>query len=60
MPIASGFEDLGINPAPVIADQDSQLAGGVIQFDVNPLGLGVAKRIDQRFPPDAVNVIAYS
>src|ERR1700740_900979 len=60
MPIAAGFEDMSINPAPVIADKDSQLTGGVIQLDVNPLCLGVAECVDQSFPSDAVNIIAYN
>jgi hypothetical protein len=60
MPIASGFEDLGINSAAVIADQDSKLAGGIIQFNINPLGLGMAECIDQGFSSDAVNIIAYN
>jgi hypothetical protein len=58
VPIAAGFKYLAVNPAPVVADKNPQMAWSVFEVYVNTFGPGMAERIDQRFPAYTVHIVA--
>lgn len=47
-----------INAGTIIADKNVQTTGRILQFDFNPLGMRVVKRVDQRFPANSIHFIA--
>ena len=57
MPIPAGFEDVGVNPAAIVADHNAQSFGTIFQFDLDLLRARMPERVDERFPADSINLI---
>src|SRR6266849_7888731 len=58
VPVAAGLQNLGVDPATIVLDKNSQLLGGILQVQVDITRPGVPEGIHQRFPADAVHLIA--
>ena len=55
--IAPRSQYLRVDPATIVAHQNTQLAGRILQFDLDLLRPRMAKCIDQRFPADSVHFV---
>src|SRR5712671_5338431 len=58
MPLAPGLHHFGSNAAAVIANQETEGTGCVIEFDLDRLRVRVTERVDHRLSADPVDFIA--
>lgn len=58
VPFAAGLQYLEVNPAAVVADENTQLTGLIFEFNLNPAGSGVPEGIHQGFSPNGIKFIA--
>ena len=58
VPLAARLQQLRIDAASVVADQDSQLAGGVFELISMLFARGMPECVDQSFAADAINLVA--
>src|SRR5262245_35094752 len=60
-PVAGGSGpcDLRIDATTVVSNEQTQLARGVFDFDLDCRGAGMAERVHQPLPPDPVDVVSH-
>src|SRR5262249_11500444 len=51
-------QNLGIDATTIVPHQNPQMAGGILELEINPLRAGMPERIDQRFAADSIHLIA--
>jgi hypothetical protein len=55
---AAGLEDVVVNAATVVADEDAQLSWGVFEFDFDTAGAGVPEGIQESLAADGIDFVA--
>ena len=58
MSVASRMQHLRIDPATVVTDDYPETLGGILKFDLDAAGSGVAEGIHQCFPADPIDLAA--